>query len=417
MAKIQELKRGDEDEMEEESEESEQGQEEEDDDDEGAEEDEDDEDDEDEDDDVDDDDEPGPVLWAAEVEPGTPTVVGMPEGRVLLLTMASLGENAEKGERAILRMTTPSIQDVTVCALSALVQECVPLDLPVSSDGVIFEVVGAKKTSIHLVGRFVEDYEDYDDEEDEEDEEHPEAQLYRKMMAANGQLEDGDDEESDDEDYDEEGEGEEEDEEEEEEEEEEEDGEDEEELSKKLNARFPGRSGAMPAKAAAGGDDEDEDEDEDEESSEDEPQQPVKGKGMKAEASKPQQASKPPHAHVNGGKRDREGESESGATPNKKAKAAEAPKSAKSVKSAASSASSVSKADFPSAKVDPAQIEASIKSWLKEAKGQMDVSEMGTRISKTYQVPFKKLGMACSLNEFIAKLDGVAVANNKVVLK
>jgi hypothetical protein len=400
MAKIQELKRKDEGEMEEESEESEHGQEEEDDE-EGAEEDdgdeEDDEDDDEDDDDVDDDDDvAGPVLWAAEVEPGTPTVVGMPEGRVLLVTMASLGENAEKGERAILRMTTTSnnIKEVTVCALSALVQECVPLDLPVSGDGVIFEVVGAERTSIHLVGRFVEDY---DDEEGEEGEEHPEAQLYRRMMAANGQLEDGDEEESDDEDYDEEGD--------EDDEEEGDEDEDEEELSNKLNARFPGRSGAMPAKAAAGGDAEDEDEDEDE------PQQPVKGKGIKAAASKPHQA------HANGGKREREGDNESGATPNKKAKAAEAPKSAKSAKSAASSASSVSKADFPSAKVDPAQIEASIKSWLKEAKGQMDVSEMGTRIAKTYQQPFKKLGMACSLNEFIAKLDGVAVANNKVVLK
>lgn len=101
-------------------------------------------------------------IFGLEVHPDVPELVHVKEGQALLLTMATLGEDVVKGERAVLKADFGD-ETLTVCTLLPFVQESIPLDLPIHQTTCTFSVVSAKKTPVHLVGRFVEPF-DSDDE-------------------------------------------------------------------------------------------------------------------------------------------------------------------------------------------------------------------------------------------------------------
>jgi len=116
------------------------------------------------------------------VRPGKPIQLPIKEGRILLFTSACLGERILKDERAVLKMKVDDGPEMTVCTLLPFVCENVVLDLPLVGESVTFSVVSAKKTSVHLLGRYTVDEEDDDeggeyfmdgmDEEDSDDEDY-----------------------------------------------------------------------------------------------------------------------------------------------------------------------------------------------------------------------------------------------------
>jgi len=123
-----------------------------------------------------------------EVKPGRPATVVLEDGDCLLITQACLGIDVEKNERAVLVLNVGEEEDATVCTLVPFMAENVALDLPLSSEKITFSVLGAKKTSVHLLGRMVMNVGDDDDAQQFAN------SAYQALMQA-GDDDDGEDDE------------------------------------------------------------------------------------------------------------------------------------------------------------------------------------------------------------------------------
>jgi len=297
-------------------------------------------------------------IFGLEVEPELPAKVALRPGQVLLLTLASLGEKATKGERAVLKLDDGE-QEITLCTLSPMVQECVPLDVPISSPSVTFSVECAKKTNVHLVGRYVVEYEEDEMEGDGMGEQAND--LYNGLMG----MGDGyDDEDSEDDDYD------------------------------------------VNEEEESDDDKDDDDEDEDDDDDEDEDDE-----GSDEDMADGEELLQRKLAERFGSRVEIEELDD------------EVPSSTKEEGSSkkrdrgASSEQSPSKSGSKKSKLaSKEEVTAKIKEILKsEPKGKLTVAELGARLGDELSVGFKKLGFG-SLESFLGKQSAVSVQNGRVSL-
>ena len=330
------------------------------------------------------------------------------EGQTLLITLATLGEEIVKGERAVLKVCLNEGEPpLTVCTLVPFVQESCVLDLPISKRTFTFTLGGtAKGTKVHLLGRMVNSFV----EDDSVMSDLPMEEQYARMMGGSGMP----GEEYEDDDSSEDGDWNEEEDEEEEDEgdsasssegEEEDGGDDEDDLEKRIAEKFPNRSTFSADDVNASDDDDDEDADEEEQEEEeddddddDEEEQPKvstpnnKKRGRESPA-KPVLTPKRPRADSNGS------QGMPSATP----------------ESATSAVNGTPKSSAKKSAVSRATVLDKIHEVVKAHKF-VTMSDLGQKLGVSFKAGFKKLGHG-SPKGFIEGMDSVSLKNGTVTMK
>mmetsp|Transcript_16010 Transcript_16010/g.34645 ORF Transcript_16010/g.34645 Transcript_16010/m.34645 type:complete len:365 (-) Transcript_16010:1521-2615(-) len=334
-----------------------------------------------------------------EVKPGKPMTVQFSKGETLLITGACLGESVQKGERAVLKLDLGDTE-YTVCSLVPFVQENVALDIPLADRGeATFSVECAKKTSVHVLGRFV-----MEDADSEGEESQDERALYNMML---GQTED----ESDDEDYDEDDASVSTDDEDMDEDDEED------ELRKKISSSFPGRSSTVEIEEL---DDDDVDEGEskgqtngtmllEEDDSEDdsdfegeESDDGSSGSDDDSDGSEVSEGDDSSEQMENKVERKANGKG-------KRKNTSPSPKETKEVKRHKTTSNGT---DSAGGKPTKQALTSKVATWL-EKNAQMDLGDLGNKIHEEYKQKFKSFQFG-SLKSFLTESDKFQVKDGKV---